>query len=138
MTRRLEGRHLMFPPMVYALRKENYIERIGKVIDYATRTDICRSVYLLDYFGETGAAPCGGCDVCCGEERRSVDPRRVAETIAQHLSDGLPHHVSELTLLCTDVPSSVKRQAWDWLVGQECVELRDGTVRLTRPFSFPK
>ena len=138
MTRRLEGRHLMFPPMVYALRKENYIERIGKVIDYATRTDICRSVYLLDYFGETGAAPCGGCDVCCGEERRSVDPRRVAETIAQHLSDGLPHHVSELTLLCTDVSSSVKRQAWDWLVGQECVELRDGTVRLTRPFSFPK
>ena len=138
MTRRIMGAHLHFPPMVYALRKEHYIERIGKVIDYATRTDICRSVYLLDYFGETAAAPCGGCDVCCGEEHRNADPNRVAEAIAQHLADGLPHHVSELTLLCTDVPSSVKRQAWDLLVEQECVELRDGTVRLTRSFPAPK
>jgi ATP-dependent DNA helicase RecQ len=137
-TRRIMGCHLNFPPIVYALRKEHYIERIGKVIDYATRTDICRSVYLLDYFGETGAAPCGGCDVCCGEERRNIDPHRVAEAIAQHLADGQAHHVGELTLLCTDVPSAVKRQAWDLLVGQECVELRDGNVRLIRPFEPPK
>jgi hypothetical protein len=23
----------------------------------------------------------------------------------------------------------VKRQAWDWLVAQECVELKDGRIR---------
>ena len=118
MTRRLEGCHLMFPPMVYALRKENYIERIGKVIDYATRTDVCRSVYLLDYFGEEGAAPCGGCDVCLEGQRSAMDPQKVAAQILQHLSDGALHPTSELTKLCSDVPTALKRQAWDWLKGR--------------------
>ena len=132
LTRRLEGRNLLFPPIVYALRKENYIKRINCVIDYATRTDVCRSVYLLDYFGEEGAHPCGGCDVCLDGQRSSIDPKTVAERILQHLSDGLPHAASELTKLCVDVPTAVKRQAWDWLVAQECIELKDGFIRSTR------
>ena len=129
MTRRLMGQHLYFPPMVYALRKENYIERIGKVMDYATRTDICRSVYLLDYFGEKDVAPCGGCDVCLEGKRNAVDYKSVAEQILEHLSDGEHHPINELSKLCSEVPTAVKRQAWDWLVAQECVELKDGRIR---------
>ena len=129
MTRRLMGQHLYFPPMVYALRKENYIERIGKVMDYATRTDVCRSVYLLDYFGEKDVAPCGGCDVCLEGKRNAVDYKSVAEQILEHLSDGEHHPINELSKLCSEVPTAVKRQAWDWLVGQECVELKDGRIR---------
>lgn len=129
MTRRLMGQHLYFPPMVYELRKENYIERIGKVMDYATRTDICRSVYLLDYFGEKDVAPCGGCDVCLEGKRNAVDYKSVAEQILEHLSDGEHHPINELSKLCSEVPTAVKRQAWDWLVGQECVELKDGRIR---------
>jgi ATP-dependent DNA helicase RecQ len=129
MTRRLMGQHLYFPPMVYALRKENYIERIGKVMDYATRTDICRSVYLLDYFGEKDVAPCGGCDVCLEGKRNAVDCKSVAEQILEHLSDGEHHPINELSKLCSEVPTAVKRQAWDWLVAQECVELKDGRIR---------
>ena len=129
MTRRLMGQHLYFPPMVYALRKENYIERIGKVMDYATRTDVCRSVYLLDYFGEKDVAPCGGCDVCLEGKRNAVDYKSVAEQILEHLSDGERHPINELSKLCSEVPTAVKRQAWDWLVAQECVELKDGRIR---------
>lgn len=128
LTRRLEGRLLMFPTIVYAQRKEHYIERINSVIDYATRTDVCRSVYLLDYFGEKEAAPCGGCDVCLEEERATIDPQEVAERILQHLADGQPHPAGELTKLCADVPTAVKRQAWEWLVAQECVTLKDGMI----------
>ena len=127
-TRRLEGRLLMFPSIVYAQRKEHYIERINSVIDYATRTDVCRSVYLLDYFGEKEATPCGGCDVCIDEERATINPQEVAERILQHLADGKPHPAGELTKVCADVPTAVKRQAWDWLVAQECVTLKDGMI----------
>ena len=128
MTRRLEGRHLLFPPIVYADRKENYIKRINCVLDYATRTDVCRSVYLLDYFGEKDAAPCGGCDVCLEGKRYAVDYKSVAEQILEYLSDGLPHPAGELSKLCGDIPTAVKRQAWDWLVEQECVVLTDGMI----------
>lgn len=128
MTRRLEGQHLLFPPIVYAQRKENYIQRINCVLDYATRTDICRSVYLLDYFGEKGVTPCGGCDVCLEGARYAVDYKRVAQQILAFLSDGLPHPAGELSKLCGDIPTPVKRQAWDWLVEQECVTLKDGMI----------
>ena len=131
MTRRLEGRHLLFPPIVYAERKENYIKRINCVLDYATRTDVCRSVYLLDYFGEKDAAPCCGCDVCLEGKRYAVDYKSVAEQILEHLSDGLPHPAGELSKLCGDIPTAVKRQAWDWLVEQEYVVLTDGMIRRT-------
>ena len=128
MTRRLEGLHLLFPPIVYAQRKENYIQRINCVLDYATRTDICRSVYLLDYFGEKDATPCGGCDVCLEGARYAVDYKRVAQQILAFLSDRLPHPAGELSRLCGDIPTPVKRQAWDWLVEQECVTLKDGMI----------
>jgi ATP-dependent DNA helicase RecQ len=128
MTRRLEGQHLLFPPIVYAQRKENYIQRINCVLDYATRTDVCRSVYLLDYFGEKDATPCGGCDVCLEGARYAVDYKRVAQQILAFLSDGLPHPAGELSKLCGDIPTPVKRQAWDWLVEQECVTLKDGMI----------
>ncbi len=131
MTRRLEGRHLLFPSIVYTERKENYIKRINSVLDYATRTDVCRSVYLLDYFGEKDAAPCGGCDVCLEGKRDAVDYKSVAEQILEHLSDGIPHPAGELSKLCGDIPTAVKRQAWDWLVAQECVVLTDGMIRRT-------
>lgn len=131
MTRRLESRHLLFPSIVYTERKENYIKRINSVLDYATRTDVCRSVYLLDYFGEKDATPCGGCDVCLEGKRDAVDYKSVAEQILEHLSDGLPHPAGELSKLCGDIPTAVKRQAWDWLVAQECVVLTDGMIRRT-------
>lgn len=132
LTRRLEGRLLLFPPIVYKHRKENYIKRINCVMDYASRSDVCRSVYLLDYFGEKEANPCGGCDVCLDGERNSLNPQTIAENILQHLSDGKPHPAGELTKLCSDVPTIVKRQAWDWLVEQEYVELKDGYIRSVR------
>lgn len=48
----------------YDLRKKELNNRIGAVIEYATNSTKCRSQVLLEYFGETDAAPCGNCDVC--------------------------------------------------------------------------
>lgn len=39
-------------------------ERSGAMLEYASEEDTCRSRYLLAYFGQTGSAPCGTCDVC--------------------------------------------------------------------------
>ncbi|MDX8340383.1 ATP-dependent DNA helicase RecQ [Draconibacterium sp. IB214405] len=48
----------------YDLRKKDYTEKIESVIHYATDSTTCRSQILLQYFGETDAAPCGTCDIC--------------------------------------------------------------------------
>ena len=128
LTRRLEGRSLLFPPIVYAQRKEQYIKRIQSVIDYASRTDVCRSVYLLAYFGENDVAPCGGCDVCLEQRRQDLDPIVVAELLLQRLSVGQSYPVSELSDVCKHISATVKKQAWTYLVEQEFIACKDGMI----------
>ncbi len=67
---RLERKALMISPENYLQVKEKYIIRLNKMIDYADYNTRCRSVTLLDYFGEE-ADRCGICDVC--RERNELD-----------------------------------------------------------------
>ncbi len=56
----------------YDLRKNDFINRIEAVINYATSTDTCRSRLLLSYFGETDSPPCGTCDICKSKSRLAM------------------------------------------------------------------
>lgn len=67
---RLERKALMISPENYQQVKEKHIIRVNKMIDYADYNTRCRSVTLLDYFGEE-ADRCGICDVC--RERNELD-----------------------------------------------------------------
>jgi len=60
---RLVRKALMISPDNYLHVKEKYEIRLNKMIDYADSDNHCRSVYLLNYFGEE-ADRCGVCDVC--------------------------------------------------------------------------
>ena len=61
---RLPLKYLVFTKEVYQSRKEKFEEKINAVISYAETTDICRSKFLLEYFGQQNAPLCGECDVC--------------------------------------------------------------------------
>lgn len=67
---RLVRKALMFSPDNYLHVKEKYIYRLDRMIDYAESKNRCRSVILLDYFGEESDR-CGTCDVC--RERNELD-----------------------------------------------------------------
>ena len=67
---RLERKSLMISPENYLQVKEKQIIRLNKMIDYADFNTKCRSVVLLDYFGEESDR-CGICDVC--RERNELD-----------------------------------------------------------------
>ena len=64
-TRERVDTHLLrFDPEVYAMRKEEFKERIGAMMEYVTRETGCRSAMLLKYFGEHQKKPCMCCDLC--------------------------------------------------------------------------
>jgi len=67
---RLERKALMISSENYLHVREKYIIRLNKMIDYADYNTRCRSVILLDYFGEE-TDRCGICDVC--RERNELD-----------------------------------------------------------------
>ena len=67
---RLVRKALMISPDNYLHVKQRYSERLEKMISYAEAKNKCRSVMLLDYFGEESDR-CGTCDVC--RERNELD-----------------------------------------------------------------
>jgi len=67
---RLVRKALMISPDNYLHVKEKYEIRLNKMIEYADSDNHCRSVFLLNYFGEESDR-CGICDVC--RERNELD-----------------------------------------------------------------
>jgi len=67
---RLERKALLISPDNYLHVREKHILRVNKIIDFADYNTRCRSVVLLDYFGEEPDR-CGNCDVC--RERNELD-----------------------------------------------------------------
>ena len=80
---RLRPKNVDMDPERYALLKASSTERMQKMIDYISEEDICRSAYLLEYFGQTESADCGTCDVCRGKGAAGVRHRTEEELSAE-------------------------------------------------------
>ena len=55
---------IYLPTTIYDNHRQQYIEKLKAMVEYADNQLYCRSQLLLSYFGETDAATCGTCDVC--------------------------------------------------------------------------
>jgi len=71
---RLDTKNLLISREHYSLRKEIYLKKQEKVWEYVTNRTLCRSRYLLDYFGEKNTLNCGICDIC--KEMHDTTPSR--------------------------------------------------------------
>lgn len=85
---RLENRGLLFSEENYKKRKGSYQKRVESMIEYVSTTNVCRSVMLLNYFGQNAAADCGTCDVCLAN-KRNEDIRQSDKVIEDKLSEML-------------------------------------------------
>ncbi|MBR4842213.1 MAG: RecQ family ATP-dependent DNA helicase [Bacteroidaceae bacterium] len=83
---RIDTRLLRLDPEVYAMRREEFKERIGAMMEYVTRETGCRSAMLLKYFGEHQKKPCMCCDLC-QEKVQSELTRGEREAIMDDILD---------------------------------------------------
>lgn len=61
---RVDAENVIINSDAYDDRKSEYERRIKSMIEYLENDDICRSRFLLRYFGEKSNHDCGICDVC--------------------------------------------------------------------------
>ncbi len=64
LTPREDSSNLNFDQKKYLQRKNRYISQTNAVISYITSRYNCRSMQLLEYFGEQANTRCGVCDYC--------------------------------------------------------------------------
>jgi len=82
---RSASKQLNYPEAVYASRKQAELERCRAMIRYLT-LDKCRSMQLLEYFGERDSGACGKCDVCRARKKQGMSAE-IAEAMNAALSE---------------------------------------------------
>lgn len=87
-TEHLAQGNVKLSPLRYKMLQETYHKRMETMIEYVTEEDVCRSRFLLAYFGQRESADCGKCDVC----RRNISKVQVNAGVT---SDALVDFINE-------------------------------------------
>ena len=133
LQRREDPEHIQIPPAIYEERKEQYRQRIQAMIDYAICEDICRSRFLLRYFGETDSHDCHQCDICLSQPRDKVSESAMsaeANAILTLLADKKPHHITELHSI--QLPTERLNATLEYLLREEHIHMDDGFITIRK------
>lgn len=82
---RMDSKYLRFDSDIYDRLKEININNAKAMINYAYNQEVCRSVLLLNYFGENSSKSCGVCDVCISKLEKNEIDKSLFEAIESKL-----------------------------------------------------
>lgn len=113
--------HMSLNQNDYLNRKEKARQRLEVMIRYATSGAKCRSLVLLEYFGEKASARCGLCDVC--QKRNKVGLSNFEfDSILEVIKPALqkePHTLESLLSLLPGIQEDKFTRVVQWLLEQE-------------------
>ena len=92
---RMPDEDFYIPASVYEERLAQYEQRIRSMLEYAGG-NVCRSKYMLEYFGQHDVKPCGHCDYCLEQQKNAPDTATLKEQILRLLADGNTHTPEEI------------------------------------------
>ena len=87
LTERLPEANLLFSPRFYKDRKDIAFDKMKSMIQLL-ESSTCRSVLLLEYFGEKNVKPCEKCSACL-EKNRTEKYRKIYVLIKHYLNEEL-------------------------------------------------
>jgi len=91
---RQESRNLRISEENYHHRKQVQEKRLEAMLRYVESKGTCRSVQLLNYFGETSSKRCGLCDICVRKNKLELSKKEFDEILKQlepALAEGLSY-----------------------------------------------
>ncbi|MBN1463100.1 MAG: RecQ family ATP-dependent DNA helicase [Paludibacteraceae bacterium] len=97
---RIDTDKIQLNKVIYDERKERYEKRAEQLLSYATQGSVCRSQFLLRYFGQTNIPPCQQCDICLKKNEQEVKQEEfnaITTSIKEQLSIK-PMTLSELVM----------------------------------------
>ena len=118
------------PYYIYEERLEKSKERTDAMISYMTCESECRSVMLLNYFGEKKAKHCGMCDVCTSKISDEDDTDYAIRRIMEYLADGTPRKYNELRNFDPQIETSALSHALDYLLSEAKVTTDGVTITI--------
>jgi ATP-dependent DNA helicase RecQ len=97
------------------------------MISYASGQTVCRSVWLLNYFGDKDSEPCGNCDVCIRQRKLNHSSSGLKELILKTALEK-PLRIHELPAALPDeLPERVIETA-NYMVDEGLFQLDESGV----------
>lgn len=136
-TTREENQYVRIPTDVYEKRKKNFEDRIGAMINYVEKEDMCRSKMLLAYFDETDAHNCGVCDVCLKRNKIGLthyEFEKIGDLLIESFSNTKSFRIKELveSLKFSFSDSDKVNTVLQFLINQDILHLENDIVTLTQ------
>jgi ATP-dependent DNA helicase RecQ len=110
---RVKPSELTLNLLLYNKRKENFMKRVDKIIEYTNNTS-CRSYFINQYFGDGEVKNCGVCDNCLRSKSTTITTdefERISLSIIKIIKAS-PLNVPDLLSRLKAVP---KEKAWSVL-----------------------
>jgi ATP-dependent DNA helicase RecQ len=83
-SNRIKAEDIFINQQKYQQRKNYYLQRLQKLIDYLKDENTCRSKTIGNYFGDDAMKNCGVCDNCLRKKRAALLPAEF-EKIEAHI-----------------------------------------------------
>ncbi|UKJ05834.1 RecQ family ATP-dependent DNA helicase [Solitalea lacus] len=91
LTPRADAKTMFINKVYIEERKENLLDKLQQMLNYAEETSVCRSVFIRKYFNESEVSECGVCDICIVRkklETKEIDLELFRNSIVAILSAG--------------------------------------------------
>ncbi len=127
LTERLDVTSLQISKHNYQDRLKAAARRMESVIHYVQKDDVCRSILLLEYFGEKNSRRCGRCDVCVERNKLELSEfefNKVAEQLEPLISvDALT--MEEIIGKISGLNEDKILKAFRWLLDNDKITVTD-------------
>jgi ATP-dependent DNA helicase RecQ len=130
---RLDDKNLRISRENYHDRKSRYLKRVESMLTYASGTTKCRSVSLLEYFGEKNASRCGKCDVCTSRNELDMSKYQF-DQILDELKSALENNELMLEELVDKVafPQDKTNKVIRWLLDNQKIAKSESGLLIWR------
>ena len=101
-------------------RRRIKIEKLDQMLSYVGTETLCRSLQIIQYFGEQSTVPCGICDVCLQKKQlTNTELKAIAEKITVLLKD--QNYSSRALIRQMNTEEAAVLQAIQYLLESELV-----------------
>jgi ATP-dependent DNA helicase RecQ len=130
---RASAQYLSIDQDGYLKRKQQYTERLQKMLHYIALEKDCRSRFIAAYFSDTAVKDCGICDNCLAQKRKGISAsefKRIQTRIMEQL-----HDHTTVTSLFRDLDKVGKEKIWtvlEFLQGEQLIHVDElGVIKKT-------
>jgi len=126
-TQRIDTNYFTLSDEIYRNRKDDASARVNSVIDFVNNNDVCRSIQLLNYFGENIRERCERCDVCISDNERHISNNEydiISESIVGELREK-DNDIYEILKKVNNHNEEKVLNALGWMIDNDIIE-RDG------------